>query len=532
MKLSIAFVVAVAAPAAGAQVALPTDFITPPSQPNGDYFGGDLDLDGGVLAVGARNDSALVPSAGSASVFERSPGGGWVFAARLDPPSPSNLGFFGSVVAVSGDQVLVASHRDDTVGLDEGAVFVFERQTDGTWPLVQTLLPPDSALTTEFGRAMDATGDRLVIAAQTANYQVSPNLTYLYARQGDGTWAQEHTIVEGRNDVLGVEFSGDGGLLAASWADIDFLSSTETVFVYKREPGGNWTHFSDMTIAAFSPTNDDFGRGLAFLPEAGEQRLFIGAPGYGKGTVFVYRIEPNGQMTQLDTFTGLGSNRFGYEIVATPDRVYVGDPAPELQQVAKGQVYIVERTGPTNWAEALQLAYTPVDPGDGAGFGRSLALDGSELLVGRAGVGPVQATAPGAVARFADVRLLHREIEISVSDGGTQELFLAHGADLGGRPYLVLGTLSGTAPGLPLPGAIHLPLNPDAYTDLTLAGAGPLTGAIGILKLNGRADVTLTLPPASDPALVGLVAHHASVVLGLNQTLAAVGGPAPLTLVP
>jgi len=50
--------------------------------------------------------------------------------------------------------------------------------------------------------------------------------------------------------------------------------------------------------------------------------------------------------------------------------------------------------------------------------------------------------------------------------GGTITFYLFGGAPNGGRGYLVLGSLSGTAPGFPLPGGATLLLNLDLFTQL------------------------------------------------------------------
>ena len=58
---------------------------------------------------------------------------------------------------------------------------------------------------------------------------------------------------------------------------------------------------------------------------------------------------------------------------------------------------------------------------------------------------------------------------ISAATGGYVDLYLFGGAPGGGRNYVVLGTVSGTAPGTPLPGGkVTLPLNWDPFTNIML----------------------------------------------------------------
>ena len=101
---------------------------------------------------------------------------------------------------------------------------------------------------------------------------------------------------------------------------------------------------------------------------------------------------------------------------------------------------------------------------------------------------------------------------VGLANGGKQTLYWQAGASHAGELYLVLGSLSGTAPGLPAGGDI-LPLNPDAYFSLTLSGAGPLSGALGFLSPTGAGQTTFSIPAGLSPALAGVNAHHAGLTL-------------------
>jgi hypothetical protein len=104
-------------------------------------------------------------------------------------------------------------------------------------------------------------------------------------------------------------------------------------------------------------------------------------------------------------------------------------------------------------------------------------------------------------------------------NGGTQSLTLAAGAAQGGKFFLILGSLSGTTPGLPLAPGVTLPLNLDAYTNLLLSsGSLVLSPANGFLNASGRAASTLTLPAL--PNLVGpITVNHAYLALTIFPVL-------------
>lgn len=103
---------------------------------------------------------------------------------------------------------------------------------------------------------------------------------------------------------------------------------------------------------------------------------------------------------------------------------------------------------------------------------------------------------------------------ISTTSGASLGLQLAAGSDLAGNLYLVLGSLAGNAPGVPLDGVV-LPLVPDAYTTLSLssAGSGLFQNTLGNLDTCGKAAATLAFPAGLPAALAGSEVHHAYLVI-------------------
>ena len=105
-------------------------------------------------------------------------------------------------------------------------------------------------------------------------------------------------------------------------------------------------------------------------------------------------------------------------------------------------------------------------------------------------------------------------VTISTTLGADQSMFLDAGPAGAGAFYLVGGTISGTAPGIPYGGFV-IPLNPDFYTNLTLnkPNVAPLVNTFGNLDVNGSALAEWRLPAGALPTLAGITANHAYVVL-------------------
>lgn len=105
---------------------------------------------------------------------------------------------------------------------------------------------------------------------------------------------------------------------------------------------------------------------------------------------------------------------------------------------------------------------------------------------------------------------------ISVTNGGTMTMQLDATAAQAGKLYLLLGSVTGTSPGLPA-GTFTLPLNLDAYLLLTLSSPNvpPLGGSLGFLNGAGEGTSTFTIPPGSSGTLAGVTVQHAYVVVNL-----------------
>jgi len=102
---------------------------------------------------------------------------------------------------------------------------------------------------------------------------------------------------------------------------------------------------------------------------------------------------------------------------------------------------------------------------------------------------------------------------VSLAAGGAQSFCLDAGTGQASRVYLLLGTTSGTAPGVSV-GGTHLPLNLDAYLVRTFArSTSPIVGGYGVLDAQGGATASLTIPPGSSLFLAGSTVHHAAIVL-------------------
>jgi predicted outer membrane repeat protein len=105
---------------------------------------------------------------------------------------------------------------------------------------------------------------------------------------------------------------------------------------------------------------------------------------------------------------------------------------------------------------------------------------------------------------------------VNASTGGTVYLFLFGGAPNGGRSFLMLGSLSGTAPGLLFPGGTRLPLNYDAFMLFVYQNVNTPTfqNFSGNLSWGSSTAQAVLDTQGAVPMLVGQTMHFAYVLDG------------------
>lgn len=134
----------------------------------------------------------------------------------------------------------------------------------------------------------------------------------------------------------------------------------------------------------------------------------------------------------------------------------------------------------------------------------------------------------------ANWRPLHsQKPSIPLSGGSSTLLLISTGGVLPNQPYLVLASISGTTPGLPIGPGQTLPLNFDGLTSLSLASAnqGPFGNTFAFLDANTKAEASFTLPPGGPPGLAGTTLHFAYVVFDLPVgNVGFISNPEPLLL--
>jgi len=140
-------------------------------------FGTALALDGNLLAVGAPGENTAAQNSGAVYVFARTGTGVWQQEAFLKPAVVGLNDFFGAEVSLVGNLLAVGSpgEASDATGINgadsnqnapgAGAVYLFERQANGTWQQIAFIKASNTDAGDGFGSAIALNGDTLATGA-------------------------------------------------------------------------------------------------------------------------------------------------------------------------------------------------------------------------------------------------------------------------------------------------------------------------------------------------------------------------------
>ncbi|HEX6307728.1 MAG TPA: choice-of-anchor B family protein [Longimicrobiales bacterium] len=290
---------------------------------------------------------------------------------------------FGRALVLTGSELFVGQPVN---WYGPGVVYTYRADGSGGWREHARLVASDSSRMDDFGRALAADGNTLVVGAPRK--RDGTGVAYVFERAStNAEWRQAGIIEPPAGDheeyATALALSGSDLLIGAPAVD-----STGVVYQYRRTNGA-WT-----VRAVIRPPAEEraagFGRALS---QQGEW-LLVGAPASdsASGRVFAFRRQGDGtwgdvRVVNLPRATAGAGARAGSAVLLDGDRAYVGAPGAAT-------VFVLARDSAGSWAAAGQLH--PFDAGRGTQFGHAIAVAGDEVWVGAPGVN----ASNGRVYRF------------------------------------------------------------------------------------------------------------------------------------
>ena len=270
----------------------------------GDLFGCSVAINGDLAIVGAHGANQ---EAGAAFIFVRD-NATWRQQAKLEANDSTPGDAFGYSVAVHQQTVIVGAPKNDVVGTDAGAAYVFVQQGE-KWIQQAKLIAADAAIGDQFGIAVTTEKDTAIIGAWLDDVTVpdtgsAPDAgsayAFIYQR---GNWSQQTKFIADEPGVgdhfgLAVALNDLAVVVGAPDRDTDNSTperkdapptlSTGSVYSFTRI-GEFWSPVISATISEGSMPYDRFGGTIGMS----DRSIIVGihgddSAGKDAGAVFIF----------------------------------------------------------------------------------------------------------------------------------------------------------------------------------------------------------------------------------------------------
>lgn len=277
--------------------------------------------------------------------------------AAILNPTPDNADGFGVDVAIDGNLAIVGAWHERTNAANAnpinnaGAAYIYQR-SNGTWTLVQKLVPNDRHANQGFGIAVAISGGHTALIGSGGGFTngvANAGAAYFFVKNGSGVWQQAQKVSAPTPEV-GANFGGNSGMVALDAA------GDQAVIGSWREPAGG--------------------------------------PFKQSGAAYVYLRQSFTSWQMMQRLVPANPEQFGHfgaAVALRNDHIMIGAPDEKLdpnttQLIANsGAVHHFTRTGsiPSPWQHAQKIFASDRNAGDV--FGKALAFNGELLVVGSVG---------------------------------------------------------------------------------------------------------------------------------------------------
>ncbi|MFH2000567.1 MAG: VCBS repeat-containing protein [Planctomycetota bacterium] len=336
---------------------------------------------------------------------------------------------------------------------------------------------------------IDHDGDVDLITANQGNSPSDPYRPIYIFFNNNGTlatipgWQSDESSIQ--NFLAFGDYDGDGweDLAVSKWAN--FESG-----IYKNRNGS----IHATPVWTTGDTDTDKGVAWADVDSNGWPDLAL-----GHDPTLLYANDQG----SLSTAWSSGATYFGHSDIRFCDVDWDGDKDLAEIHFSDGKTHIYLNNNGT-------LETTPSWTYDSSSVGTAIAfgdINGDQcpdLIVGYSGE-------PSIVVFYAKSTLSANAYTLPET-GGSIDFHLAAGTEKNNRNYLLVGGVTGTEPGYPLPGGkATLPVNFDIFTFsilFPLLNSSVFQDFIGTLDAEGNASARLNAP-SLPPGYIGLVMHYA-----------------------
>ena len=399
--------------------------LTATDRAGNDSFGYSVAIDGNYVVVGANHDDlSNNANAGSVYVFRNDNGGidKWNQSDKLTAFEPSVNGYFGTSVALYGDNVVIGAYGD----LGVGAAYIYKRVSGSFeyWGSEKKLVPLNASAGAGFGSSVSITERHVIVGApgdgldalgtNPINLSGSVYVYELYVDKWNflkkvtasnrktnaeyGYSVSIHynsTINYDSFAVVGSPFEDEDELEGSPISDAGAIN----VISDKQSTGSVWKFEQKVVMGERTP-NDAFARSVSI---SGNYAV-VGAPfddenATGTQTLTdagsAYIFYNNGgtwtQVKKIAPITREARSNFGWSVSIDGPNVIVGAPNANTNGIEEGYlinagaayIFNMDQGGAGNWGQVRKLNAIVRATYDN--FGRSVAISGNTAIVGAPG---------------------------------------------------------------------------------------------------------------------------------------------------
>jgi hypothetical protein len=294
-----------------------------------DRFGYSVAISGNLAIVGSRLDDAGGSNSGSAYIYANTSGNTWVQQMRITASDAESDDYFGTAVAISGNQVVVGSYGDDNVGSSSGSAYVYANTSGNTWTQQRKITASDAASGDDFGSSVAISGNLIVIGAYDDDS--TAGAAYIYANTGGNTWVEQSKIVasdRGNGDRFGYSISISGNLIiVGAYANDDASFSSGSAYIFANTSGNTWSEQVKLT-ASDADGGDYFGYSVSIS----DNLVIIGSyndddRGGNSGSAYIFANTSGNtwvEQNKITRSTATGSDYFGHSVSLSGKKAIIG----------------------------------------------------------------------------------------------------------------------------------------------------------------------------------------------------------------
>ncbi|GAB5474322.1 MAG: hypothetical protein Mars2KO_24210 [Maribacter sp.] len=354
-----------------------------------DFFGKvtALSKDEQVLAISSYNDDDLGENSGSVYIFEKDTQGSWVEKQKLNASDGSEDELFGFSMAFAGQTLAISAYRQNN---STGAVYLFDESPAGVWEESQKLLTSDTSLYQQFGYAISGIENRLLIgASKDAENGTNSGAAYIFDKVVTGEWVETKKLiaVDGdSHDSFGISVAlAPHTAVISAWYDDDLVENSGAIYIFEQTANEDWSQVTKLK-ASDASTYSGYGTDVSIS----EQTIVVGAASNNTndtsiGSAYVYEKSQGGswsQTTRLSPTNGMAQDRFGLHVAIDGNRIVCGISGDDENGPSTGALQIFEKSNTGTWNPTLKLSACNDDLNDYANFGHGVTLSSNLIVVG------------------------------------------------------------------------------------------------------------------------------------------------------